>query len=432
MPAFEKETGIKVNYDVFDSNEVLETKLLAGNTGYDVVVPSASFLAAPDQGRRVPEARQVEAAEPRRTWIPTSRARVALHDPGNAVRRELHVGHRPASATTRRRSRRDAERAGRQLGACSSIRPSSRTSRTAASRCSTRPTRWSARCSLYLGKDPNSESPEDLQAAEKVLLTIRPYIRNINSSQYIEELANGEICLALGWSGDVLQARDRASEAGKGVKIKYIDPEGRRDHVVRHAGDPGRRAAPEECATCSSTTCCGPRWRRRTRTSCTTRTASRGLRRWSTRPCATIPASIRRRGAEGASVPDLPRTACALHARAQPHLDTLQDRAADAERHGGSVQTMPDRTRRTADDPAAKPYVQLEKVTKKFGDFIAVDDVSLTSTKGRSSACSAPPAAARRRCCACWPASSARAPARSVIDGAGHDRRCRRTSGRST
>ena len=61
---FTKETGIKVVYDVFDSNEILETKLLAGGTGYDVVVPTANFLAAPDRGRRVPEARQVEAAQP--------------------------------------------------------------------------------------------------------------------------------------------------------------------------------------------------------------------------------------------------------------------------------------------------------------------------------------------------------------------------------
>ena len=77
---------------------------------------------------------------------------------------------------------------------------------------------------IYLGKDANSENPEDLKAAEKVLMSIRPYIRLINSSKYIEDLANGEICLALGWSGDVLLARDRADEAGKGITIKYNIP----------------------------------------------------------------------------------------------------------------------------------------------------------------------------------------------------------------
>jgi putrescine transport system substrate-binding protein len=75
-----------------------------------------------------------------------------------------------------------------------------------------------------LGKDPNSQSPDDLAQAEAVLLKIRPYIRNINSSEYIEALANGDICLAVGYNGDVLQARDRAREANKGVEIKYAVP----------------------------------------------------------------------------------------------------------------------------------------------------------------------------------------------------------------
>jgi putrescine transport system substrate-binding protein len=77
---------------------------------------------------------------------------------------------------------------------------------------------------IYLGRDANSEKPEDLAEAEKVLMAIRPYVKYINSSKYIEDLANGEICLALGWSGDVLQARNRANEAGKGITIKYLIP----------------------------------------------------------------------------------------------------------------------------------------------------------------------------------------------------------------
>ncbi len=71
---------------------------------------------------------------------------------------------------------------------------------------------------------PNSEAPEDLKAAEDVLMKIRPYVRYVNSSKYIEDLANGEVCLSLGWVGDVFQARDRANEAGKGVTIKYNIP----------------------------------------------------------------------------------------------------------------------------------------------------------------------------------------------------------------
>jgi putrescine transport system substrate-binding protein len=74
---------------------------------------------------------------------------------------------------------------------------------------------------VYLGRNPNSEAAEDLKAAEQVLLAIRPFVRYINSSKYIEDLANGEICLAMGWSGDIGQARARAREAGKDLRIRY-------------------------------------------------------------------------------------------------------------------------------------------------------------------------------------------------------------------
>ena len=77
---------------------------------------------------------------------------------------------------------------------------------------------------LWLGKDPNSQSEADLALAEKTLLAIRPYIRTIHSSQYIEDLANGEICIAVGYSGDILQAQDRAEEAGKETDIRYVIP----------------------------------------------------------------------------------------------------------------------------------------------------------------------------------------------------------------
>jgi putrescine transport system substrate-binding protein len=76
----------------------------------------------------------------------------------------------------------------------------------------------------YLGKDPNSQSADDLAVAEATLLKIRPYIRNINSSEYIESLANGDLCIAVGYNGDVMQARDRAHDANKGIEIKYFVP----------------------------------------------------------------------------------------------------------------------------------------------------------------------------------------------------------------
>jgi putrescine transport system substrate-binding protein len=76
----------------------------------------------------------------------------------------------------------------------------------------------------YLGKDPNSQSPDDLVQADAILSKIRPYIRNINSSEYIEALANGDLCIAVGYNGDVMQARDRAREANKGIEVKYFVP----------------------------------------------------------------------------------------------------------------------------------------------------------------------------------------------------------------
>jgi putrescine transport system substrate-binding protein len=76
----------------------------------------------------------------------------------------------------------------------------------------------------YLGKDPNSQSADDLALAEATLLKIRPYVRNINSSEYIEALANGDLCIAVGYNGDVMQARDRAHEANKGIDIDYVVP----------------------------------------------------------------------------------------------------------------------------------------------------------------------------------------------------------------
>jgi putrescine transport system substrate-binding protein len=76
----------------------------------------------------------------------------------------------------------------------------------------------------WKGKDPNSQNPDDLKLVEDVLMSIRPYIRMIHSSNYIDALANGEICIAVGWSGDVLQSRDRAEEAGQGNVIKFVVP----------------------------------------------------------------------------------------------------------------------------------------------------------------------------------------------------------------
>jgi putrescine transport system substrate-binding protein len=207
---------------VFDSNEVLETKLLAGSTGYDIVVPSASFLE-----------RQIKAGvfqKLDRSKLPNLKnqdteitQRVALHDPGNEHSVNYLWG---TSGVGYNEDKIKAAMPDAPVDSFAMFYDPNVVSKFKA--CGVAildaPSEVVGTVLIYLGRDANSEKPEDLAAAEKVLTSIRPYIKYINSSKYIEDLANGEICLALGWSGDVLQARDRAVEAGNDVKIKYLIP----------------------------------------------------------------------------------------------------------------------------------------------------------------------------------------------------------------
>jgi putrescine transport system substrate-binding protein len=222
IEAFQKETGIAVTYDVFDSNEVLETKLLTGNSGYDVVVPSAYFLE-----------RQIKAGVFRKldpallpnlsNLDPVLQARAAQHDPGN----EHGVVYMWGTTGI-----------GYDAGKLAEILPDAPVDSWSLifdpaiiakfKDCGVSllddPTDMVSTVLLWLGKDPNSQSEADLAQAEAALLAIRPYIRSIHSSQYIEDLANGEVCIAVGYSGDILQAQDRAEEAGKDADIRYSIP----------------------------------------------------------------------------------------------------------------------------------------------------------------------------------------------------------------
>jgi putrescine transport system substrate-binding protein len=219
---FQKATGITVKYDVFDSNEVLETKLLAGSTGYDIVVPSASFLE-----------RQIKAGvfqKLDRSLLPNLKnqdaeltARMAQHDPGN----EHSVNHLwGTSGVAYNEAKVKAIMPDAPVNSFAMFWDPKVVSKFKDCGVSVldAPSEVVGTVLIYLGKDPNSEDPADLAAAEKVLTSVRPYIKYINSSKYIEDLANGELCLTLGWSGDVLQARDRAKEAGNGIVVKYLIP----------------------------------------------------------------------------------------------------------------------------------------------------------------------------------------------------------------
>jgi putrescine transport system substrate-binding protein len=219
---FERESGIKVNYDVFDSNEVLETKMLMGHSNFDVVVPSGPFLQ-----RQITAGvyRKLDKALlPNLKYVDPEVAREsAVYNPGNDYGVDyMWITSGPGYNVARIRERMpDAPVDSLRMIFDPAV--VSKFQDCGVAMLDT-PTEMLGAVLLYLGRNPNSETPEDLQAAERALLAIRPYIRYVHSSRYIDDLANGEICLAMGWSGDVKQAHDRAVEAGRGVELAYRIP----------------------------------------------------------------------------------------------------------------------------------------------------------------------------------------------------------------
>ncbi len=219
---FEKQTGIKVHVAYFDANETLETKLLAGSSGYDVVVPTASYFERQIKAgvyltldkSKLPNLKNMD---------PQLMARVAMHDPGNAHGVIYTWGTNGIGYNEKmvKEAMPDAPLDSWRLVFDPAV--ASKVAKCGISVLDS-PAEMIRAVLSYLGRDPNSQKAEDLAAAEATLLKIRPYIRNINSSEYIEALANGDLCVAVGYNGDVLQARDRAREANKGIEIKYVVP----------------------------------------------------------------------------------------------------------------------------------------------------------------------------------------------------------------
>jgi putrescine transport system substrate-binding protein len=223
IPNFTKATGIPVTYDVFDSNEVLEGKLLAGHTGYDVVVPSSYFLS-----------RQIQAGvfqKLDKAMIPNMKgldphlmAELAKVDPGNAYGVPYMWGTTGIGYNVK--AVKKALGADAPTDSWKLVFDPKYVSKL--KNCGVAfldaPTDVMPAALHYLGLDPNSQNPADYEKGFKLLQKVRPYIRYFNSSQYINDLANGNICVAIGWSGDVFQARDRANEAKNGVQVAYVIP----------------------------------------------------------------------------------------------------------------------------------------------------------------------------------------------------------------
>jgi putrescine transport system substrate-binding protein len=219
---FEKETGIKVVYDVFDSNEVVETKLLAGATGYDIVVPSAEFL-----GRQIQAGVFQKLDKSKLTNLPNMwdaiMAQTAKYDPDNAYSVNYMWGTTGIGFNVAKVK----EILGQDdITSWNVIFDPAILAKF--KDCGVHildtPNELVPAALNYLGLDPNSTKPEDLAKAEEVLMAMRPFVQKFHSSEYINALANGDICLAVGYSGDVLQAAARAEEADQGVEVGYSIP----------------------------------------------------------------------------------------------------------------------------------------------------------------------------------------------------------------
>ena len=220
---FEQETGIKVFYDIYDSNEVLDEKVMKGNTGYDLVVPGSDFLA-----------KQIKAGVYRKldkdnipNWKnldPVQMRLLEAVDPGNQYAIPYEIGTTGIGY--------NVEMFEKLFG--KGAKPDSwdyvfkPENMKKLSQCGVTllnaPTETIATALHYLGRSAQSTDMSDYREAENLLLSIRPYVKYFHSSDYIDDLADGDICLAVGWSGDVLQAAERANASGKEAHVNYIIP----------------------------------------------------------------------------------------------------------------------------------------------------------------------------------------------------------------
>jgi putrescine transport system substrate-binding protein len=220
---FTKETGIKVVYDTFDANETLETRLLAGKSGYDVVVPTGYFLQRQITAKVFLKLDKSKLPNLVNAW-PVVTQQLATYDPGNNYGANYMWGTTGVGY--------NVKMAQKILGSDAKIdswdivfKPENlaRFKDCGIHMLDSADDILPAALS-YLGIDPNSTKQADLEKAADLVIKIRPYVRKFHSSEYLGALASGEICFVVGWSGDVMQARSRAAEANSGVEIGYTIP----------------------------------------------------------------------------------------------------------------------------------------------------------------------------------------------------------------
>ena len=220
---FTRETGIKVVYDTFDANETLETRLLAGKSGYDVVVPTAYFLQRQIKANVFQKLDKSKLPNLANAWSLVT-ARLAIYDPDNQYAANYMWGTTGIGY--------NVTKIESILGPGVAIdswdivfKPESLARfKDCGVHMLDSPDDIFPAALSYLGLDPNSTKQADLDKAADLVSKIRPFVRKFHSSEYLNALATGEICLVVGWSGDIMQARSRAAEAKNGIAIGYAIP----------------------------------------------------------------------------------------------------------------------------------------------------------------------------------------------------------------
>jgi putrescine transport system substrate-binding protein len=219
---FTKETGIKVVYDTYDNNEIVETKLLAGRSGYDLVVPSGPFLQRLIGAGVFRKLDKAKLPNLQHMW-PEVMQRMQVFDPGNQHAVNYMWGTTGIGLNVKRVQERLGQAALNTWDIV--MRPDLIGKlRDCGVHMLDAPEDIFPGVLNYLGLNPDSKRNEDLNRAGDALFRIRGNIQKFHSSEYINALANGDICLVVGYSGDVLQARRRAEEAKNGVEIGYVIP----------------------------------------------------------------------------------------------------------------------------------------------------------------------------------------------------------------
>jgi len=223
LEKFEQETGLELIYDVFDSNEVLETKLLAGGSGYDIVVPSGTFLQRQIQAGAFQKLDYSQLPNAENLWD-VVRDRTEKYDPGHEYSINYMWGTTGIGVNVGKVQEALGEDA--PMNSLALIFDPANMEKLAA--CGVMfldaPVELIPAALAYIGEDPDSQDPDVIALAEPVLAGVRPFVTKFHSSEYINALANGDVCVAFGWSGDILQARDRAAEAENDVVIEYHPP----------------------------------------------------------------------------------------------------------------------------------------------------------------------------------------------------------------